>query len=309
MLGSAHDLDDVLQETRLRAWRAKETLDDPSRLRAWLYRIATNVCLDELRSRPRRPLPSSVVASADPLSPMAAPNREMAWLEPLPETWLVGVADEPGSAYELREGIALAFVAVLQQLSPSQRAALLLRDVLGFSADEAARALEISTSAANSALFRARTVVEDALGGRERVAARAHAVDEELLAAYVGAYESADIEAFVKLLHDDVKTTMPPSPTWIDGLDANARFHRAMFDAHPMRAFRLVAMRANGRPAFAFYRSAAPGEPHVLRAIHLLETRRGKVARIDHFMAPEVLALFAASAGVLQTPPETVARR
>src|SRR5215475_13294157 len=165
MLGSSHDSDDMVQETLLRAWRARDSLADPARVKPWLYRIATNACLDELARRSRRGLVSDVVPPVRGDSyPPAPPPEDAAWLEPMPDRWLTGAAADPEARYTLRESVALAFVAALQVLVPAQRATLLLRDVVGLRAEEAAEALDQSVSAANSALHRARAAVEDKVG-------------------------------------------------------------------------------------------------------------------------------------------------
>ena len=298
MLGSAHDADDVVQEALLRAWRAKESLSDPAMLRPWVYRIATNVCLDELKRRPRRALASDAHApAADPRAPFAPPLDEAVWLEPMPDAWLGGGAGDgpdatsPAARYTVKESVALAFVAALQALSPSQRATLLLRDVLGFSAEETAEALGIGVGAANSALHRARTAVEEKIVGPPRTTD----VDEEALARYVRAWDTSDIDAFVALLRDDVQTTMPPTPTWLLGRAANEAFFRQMFEKrgqHGGEAPVLVRIGANGQPAFAVYRPDAPGEPSTLHAIQVLEIRGSLVARIDHFMTSGVFPMF-----------------
>src|SRR5687768_33377 len=156
MLGSSHDGDDVVQETMLRAWRSRDSLKDPALLRAWLYRIATNTCLDELKRRPRRALASDLYPpAADLRGPIAPPLEEPVWLEPMPDSWLAAVEPaDPGARYTLKERVALAFVAALQCRTPLQRATLLLRDVVGLSAEETAESLTVTTSGANSALFR-----------------------------------------------------------------------------------------------------------------------------------------------------------
>jgi len=196
MLGSSHDGDDVVQDVLLRAWRARSTLEEPAMLRPWLYRIATNACLDELRRRPRRALASEMhPAASDPRAPLAASIDEPVWLEPMPNTWLTA-ADDPGplASYALKESVALAFVAALQVLSPVQRATLLLRDVVGLSAEETAAALEVGVAAANSALFRARTAVSEKLGARDPSEfAAAAEVNEALLARYLRAWEERDV--------------------------------------------------------------------------------------------------------------------
>jgi RNA polymerase sigma-70 factor (ECF subfamily) len=295
MLGSSHDGEDIVQETLLRAWRAWDTLSDPAMLRPWLYRIATNACLDELKSRPRRVLAHEAYPpTADPRAPIAARIEEPVWLEPMPDTWLQG-ADErdPAARYALKESVALAFVASLQMLSAVQRATLLLRDVVGLSAEETADALGISVSAANSALFRARTTVEEKLGARvSESGPRDEPIDEALLARYVAAFEEANMDSLVALLHEDVKTTMPPSPTWIAGRAANEAFYRHMFGATKPGTLRHLRISANGQPAFAFYRPSTPCGRHALHAIQLVTIRDGKVWSIDHFMISALFGLF-----------------
>lgn len=296
MLGSSHDSDEVVQETMLRAWRARSSLDDAARVRPWLFRIATNVCLDELRTRPRRVLACDAYAPVDDAKPPFPRNEEPVWLEPMPDTWLGGAADTSGAEaqYAIKESVALAFVAALQFLTPPQRAVLLLRDVVGLTAEETATALDIGLGAANSALFRARASLEEKLGGRGRAAVEDRSqVDEALLARYVRAFEAADIEGVVALFHESVRTTMPPSPVWVAGRDANAAFYRRMFGAIAPGQFRHLVVGANGRPALAFYRPPAPGERHVLAAIQLVTTGDGAIATVDHFMQPELFDVFA----------------
>jgi RNA polymerase sigma-70 factor (ECF subfamily) len=287
MLGSAHDSDDMVQETLLRAWRAKGTLEDPSRLKPWLYRIATNACLDELRSRPRRVLASDAYPAADPEASLGAAIDEPIWLEPLPDAWLDGCADEE-ARYTLKESVALAFVAALQVLTPAQRATLLLRDVVGLSAEETAEALSISVPAANSALFRARATVDEKLVGRP---APAGELDAALLARYIRAWEANDMDALVALLHEEVTTTMPPRPTWLFGRAASAVFFKRMTPRWDT-PLRIVQTRANGRQALAYYRRDPEGGPYTVHAISVLEAKDGKVVRIDHFMTKEAFAVF-----------------
>ena len=289
MLGSSHDTDDVLQETAVRAWRAQASLGDPASVRAWLYRIATNVCFDELAQRKRRHLPQDVAPAISEPNLAVAPAQYDAWVEPCPGAWFTEVTQDPSARYELQEGVALAFVAALQQLTPVQRATLLLRDVVGLSAEETSRALSLQLEAANSALFRARTAVDSKLAGNS-VTHRgiSSAGIEDVLARYLAAWNQLDVEAFVALLHDEVQTTMPPSPTWIAGRSHNIAFYRPMFAAQRPGSFLAVATRANAHAAFAFYRALASGEPHRLRAIQLIELEGNAVRRIDHFMLPEL---------------------
>lgn len=306
MLGSSHDSEDMVQETMLRAWRAKETLSDPAMLRPWLYRIATNVCLDELARRPKRALAlEGHPAAADPAAPLDPPITEPVWIEPMPDRWIdADAGPDPGARYASREGVALAFVAALQVLTPIQRATLLLRDVVGLTAEETAQALDVSVGAANSALFRARETIEAKLGGREaaaaaRAAEAREAVDQALLARYVRAFEEANVGALVDLLHAEVQTRMPPRPTWIAGRDDNLRFYHHMFATTQatLGRPRMLPTRANGLPAFGYYRRAVPGGPLLLHAVHVVTLAGGLVTGIDHFMLPSVFSLF-------ELPPE-----
>ena len=288
MLGSSHDGDDVMQEVLLRAWRAQSSLDDASRLKPWLYRIATNACLDELEKRPRRALAFGE-PSEDLRRPYPAPVDEPIWLEPIPDAWLERAEVDPASRYTLKESVALAFVGALQHLAARERATLLLRDVLGFSAEETAAALGLSVAAANSALHRARVAVEEKLAGGRAV--ERGEVDDATLAKYVRAWESADLEALVALLRHDVETTMPPIPAWVRGFEANARFYRDMIPTMTS-PLRVVPTRANGGPALAFYRATGPNDEYVLTAIQAIVLEGGGVKRIDHFLTREVFVAF-----------------
>ncbi|HKP63831.1 MAG TPA: RNA polymerase subunit sigma-70 [Polyangiales bacterium] len=294
MLGSSHDGDDVLQETLLRAWRAKDSLADEALLKPWLYRIATNVCIDELKRRPPRLLAVDAYPPSEDARPPFPRIEEPVWLEPMPNSWLEGADQrDPQARYALKESVALAFVAALQCLSPMQRATLLLRDVVGLSADETANALDASVDAANSALFRARNAIDKKLGGSDPADIAAHAqVDARLLEQYVRAFEDADLDALVALFHDDMRTTMPPAPTWVLGRAANERFYRAMFGNLVPGQFRHLHIGANGQIALAFYRPAARGAPLTLSAIQLVVTRESKILAVDHFMLTEVFGLF-----------------
>jgi RNA polymerase sigma-70 factor (ECF subfamily) len=297
MLGSSHDSDDVVQETMLRAWRARETLEDPARLKPWLYRIATNVCLDELERRPRRVLASELRPAADPSAGAADPLDEATWLEPMPDAWLGGAGAgalreaDPATRYTLRESVALAFVAAIQTLTPAQRATLLLRDVIGMSADEAAAALGQSVSATNSTLHRARAAIDERVAPRDPASFAETPADAAALAAYVRAIAECDIDAMLALLHDDIHTTMPPSPTWIAGRAANEVFYRNMYARWQRGDAAVVPVRANGQPGFVFHRGGQA------RAIEVVELRDGRILRMHHFMQPALLPVFGISAG------------
>ncbi len=290
MLGSTHDSDDVLQETLVRAWRARESLESPQAVRPWLYRIATNACLDELKGRKQRPMPVDVVPPAsDPTAPPVPASPEATWLEPCPDAWMAGVARDPGAAYEVKESVALAFVAAIQCLSAQQRAVLLLRDVLGMPAEETADALGMSVSAANSTLHRARTALRERVGGDESSVAldATSEYDEELLRRYLRAWQTLDLAAFVSLLHDDIVASMPPSPTWLRGKAAVAAFAETRpFAILGSRGHRVLPASANGQPALVFY---VAGELH---ALHVVRFEQGRVSELHHFCDPRSFEVF-----------------
>jgi RNA polymerase sigma-70 factor (TIGR02960 family) len=253
ILGSLQDAEDALQETLLAAWRGLEGFERRASLRAWLYRIATNRCLNALRDRRRRAqeMPSMV----EPPEPTR--RVEPVWLEPYPDVLLEGLADTapgPDARYETIESIGLAFLAALQHLPPRQRAALVLRDVLGFRTAEVAEILDSSEASVKGALQRARATLDERLGpgGRERAPAPRSARERELVGRFAAAVERGDTEAVVSLLTDDAWLTMPPEPYEYQGGEAIARFLR---DREVRRGaqLRLVPTRANGQPAFGCY--------------------------------------------------------
>jgi len=293
MLGSSHDSDDMVQETFVRAFRAQHTLNDAATARAWLHRIATNVCIDELTKRPRRARGPELGPPADPDAPLAAGTPDAEWLEPAPSAWLSGETPEgasPAAQYTMKESVALAFVAALQVLTPAQRAVLLLRDVVGLSAAETAEALACSVASANSTLHRARVALEDRVGPRAGWSPEEGAVDRALLERYVRAWEKRDLDAIIALLHDDVTLSMPPSPTWIAGRADVARF----FTNKVTHAFRASLVDANGRTGAAFYRLGDNGEGTFF-ALQVLEVKDGRIRVIDHFMTASAHVAFFAS--------------
>ena len=241
MLGSFHEAEDLVQETYLRAWRRRESFQGGPLMRAWLYRIATNACLDALRQSKRR------VASMHSFA-------EVPWLEPYPDHLLDDVApteEQPDVKVVAKERIELSYLAVIQLLPPRQRAVLILRDVLDWSASETASALEMSVAAANSALQRARATLEERLPAREGVAAAASVDERELLEQLVAAHERADVAAAVALMRDDVRVTMPPNPWVFEGLDVvRPLLERGLPGPGE---WRLVLTRANRMPAAASY--------------------------------------------------------
>jgi RNA polymerase sigma-70 factor (ECF subfamily) len=298
MLGSSHDSDDMVQETFVRALRAQHTLEDPATARAWLHRIATNVCIDELAKRPRRARGPELGQPADPDAPPAAATSDAEWLEPAPSAWLSAVTPEGGSPaaqYTLKESVALAFVAALQVLTAPQRAVLLLRDVVGLSAAETAEALACSVSSANSTLHRARVALEERVGPRASWSPEAGTVDHALLERYVRAWEKGDLDAIIAILHDDVTLSMPPSPTWISGRANVARFFiNRTLQAVRERRFRSVLLDANGSTSAGFYRREDDGKL-VFFALQVLEAKDGRIRAIDHFMSASAHAAFFAS--------------
>jgi RNA polymerase sigma-70 factor (ECF subfamily) len=253
ILGSVQDAEDAVQEALLAAWRGLPGFEERASLRAWLYRIATNRCLNVLRDRGRRP--QEVPSMAEP--PRPTRRVEPTWIEPYPDVLLEGLADTapgPEARYETREAVGLAFVAALQHLPPRQRAALVLRDVLGFRAAEVADMLDSSEASVKGALQRARAMLEQRLpaGGRERAPLPRSARERELVGLIAAAVEHGDIEAALSLLTDDARLTMPPQPLEFQGREAIAAFlyHRAELRGTPLR---VVPTRANTQPAFGCY--------------------------------------------------------
>lgn len=295
MLGSSHDSDDMVQETFVRAFRAWHMLEDVATARAWLHRIATNVCIDELAKRPRRARGPELRPPANPDEPPAARTPDAEWLEPAPSAWLSTAGAEagsPASLYTIKESVALAFVAALQVLTPSQRAVLLLRDVVGLSAAETAEALACSVSSANSTLHRARVALEERVGPRAGWSPDAGAVDRALLERYMRAWDNGDLDAIIALLHDDVTLSMPPSPTWIAGRADVARFFTCWVSkAAREHRFRTTLVDANGRPGAGFYRVGDDGQVPFF-ALQVLEARDGRIQVVDHFTAASAHAAF-----------------
>ena len=298
ILGSVQDAEDLLQETLLAAWRGLERFDGRASLRSWLYRIATNRCLNALRDRGRRP------REVEPIAEPPEPTRrgEPIWLQPYPDALLDTVADTspgPEARYELREAVSLAFVAALQHLPPRQRAVLVLRDVLGLRAVEVADMLETSEAAVKGALQRARAALERRLSGgdRERAPLPRSPRERELVGRFADAVESGDVDGVVSLLTDDAWLTMPPQPFEYQGHAAIAGFlhDRAALRGAPLR---LVPTRANGQPAFGCYLPDAHGaiaRPYGLMVLTLDGDRISAItwfgdSRVfSHFRLPRTL--------------------
>jgi RNA polymerase sigma-70 factor, ECF subfamily len=278
MLGSVTDAEDAVQETMLRAWRSVDRFEARSSLRTWLYRIATNVCLDLLsdRSRRHRPLEDGPAGTVD--HPLVERPRTH-WLEPVPDARALPAAADPSELATLRESIRLAFVAALQHLPPRQRAALLLADVLGWSAVEIADGLDTTPEAVNSALQRARAT----LAARRGPATAEALPDAEaaLLDRYVDAFERYDVEALTALLHEDATLSMPPFTLWLRGPEAIAAW--LLGRGAGCRGSRLVRTAANGLPAFGQYR-LTPDDRHVPWSLTVLECRGPRIAAWNAFL-------------------------
>jgi RNA polymerase sigma-70 factor (ECF subfamily) len=267
MLGSFDEAEDLVQDTLLRAWRRRDSLRDDAGLRAWLYKIATNACLDAIKASKRR-------------APRTDSFAEVPWLQPYPDRLLDEVAppeEEPGAVLIARETIELTYLAVLQLLPPRQRAALILRDVLEWSAGETAEALEMSVAAANSALQRARATLQE----RREPAADLGDADQELLQRLVAAHEQADVEAAVALMREDVRVTMPPHPWLYDGLDAV----RPLLETGLTEPgeWRVTLTRANRMPAFACYLRPRGEAEFTAFKLDVVRLRDGAIAEITTF--------------------------
>ncbi len=287
MLGSYHDAEDVLQETLLRAWRGLESFQGRSALRPWLYRIATNACLDAIASRRRRALPNGTHPAGEAGESLPAPITEPLWIEPLPDNLIdLRPAVNPEAHYDARESVTLAFLATLQTLPGRQRAALILRDVLDWKASEVADLLETSVPAVNSALRRARVSMKGY--SADRKSSGAEPADSEqtaaLLSRYVEAWQAADAAGLVALLREDALITMPPLPLWYHGRAAIRWFFETQLFAGDARArFRLVSTRANGSPAFATYQRGDTGE-YRLGALQVLTIKDDQITAIHDFL-------------------------
>jgi len=284
MLGSVQDAEDVLQETLLAAWQGFGGFEGRASLRTWLYRIATNRCLNARRSASRRLAKEWDVPNVDPPQPTRL--GEVVWLEPFPDALLEGVIDTPlgpEARYELTESISVAFVTALQVLPPRQLAVLVLRDVLGFHANEVAEMLDSTVESVKSALKRARASLQyrrSTADDREPPPAFGSPPEDAILARFVRAWESADLEALVALLTDDVFISMPPMPFEYEGRGVVARFCASIFDAG--RRFDLVPTRANCQPAFGAYLRAANGISHGI-GLYVLTLTGDRICALTRF--------------------------
>lgn len=296
MLGSLLDAEDAVQETLLKAWRKLDTYQARASLRAWLYKIATNTCLDGLKAGRRRALPEELYPEAEPGAEAPPPVTEPIWIEPFPDACLAPPLHSPEARYEAREAVTLAFVAAMQTLPPRQRAVLILRDVLGWGAGEVADLLEVSRSAVHSALYRARAALQRSHHGQDLAGLRATVEDtgnEKLLERYVRAWETADVDGLVALLKEDASFSMPPLPSWCRGRAAIRAFVlRHILDGDAAWRWKLLSTRASGQPAFGWYRWDAGNNSHTAFAIQVLDIEGGQVAAITTFGFPMLFPFF-----------------
>ena len=290
MLGSLQDSEDALQDTLLAAWQGLGRFEERASIRTWLYRIATNRCLNTLRSASRRPRTAWPVPDVEPIEPSRL--GEVVWLEPYPDALLEGLPGQPPGPevrYETSEAISLAFVTALQLLPPRQRAVLVLRDVLGFRSAEVAETLQTTVESVTSALKRARTTLTRAdVPAPEPPPAPNSPAEADIVARLTRAYETGDVDGLVALLTDDVVVAMPPLPLEYQGLDLARRFHASVVFRQG-RTYRLVPTRANGQPAFgAYIRDVAGGPSHALGllAFTLAGDRISAITRFDTAVLP-----------------------
>ena len=289
MLGSVHDAEDAVQEALLRAWRGLERFEGRSSLRSWLYKIATNTCLDAIARRPKRVLPVDYGPASDPHEGPGEPLVESVWVEPYADE-LLGVEDgfaAPEARYERRESVELAFIAALQHLPANQRAVLILREVLGYSARETAETLDTTTASVNSALQRARATVGERLPEQSQQATLRSLGDDgvrDVVTRYVDAWDEADIDAIVAMLTDDASFSMPPLRTWFRGRDEIAVF-LAGWPLSGLWRWRHIEVRANGQPALAFYAWDPGRERYLPFALNVLTLRGDRISDVTAFIA------------------------
>ena len=280
MLGSTFEAEDAVQETLLRAWRSYEGFEGRSALRSWLYRIATNVCLDMLNGRQRRARPMDLGPARSADTPLPEPLPEVTWLEPIPDARVVPGSADPAEVAELRESVRLAFIAALQHLPPQQRVVLILREVLKWKASEVAELLDTSVASVNSALQRARAAVAERANDDGAI----EPLDDEqkqLLSRYVEAFERYDMDALTSVLHEDAVWNMPPYDLWLQAHEDIVKW--CLGQGIGCKGSRLIPTTANGMPAFGHYKPAEDGslEPWSLQ---VLEMSGGRITGITFFL-------------------------
>src|SRR3954469_20110129 len=288
MLGSVHDAEDALQDATLRAWRGLARFEGRSSLRSWLYTIATNACLNAIAKRPKRVLPIDYGPASDPHTPPGEPVVESVWIEPYPDEML-GIEDgyaAPDARYEQREAVELAFIAALQYLPPNQRAVLILREVLGFSAKEVADALDTSAASVNSALQRARAAVEERVPEQSQQETLRQIGDDEIneiVARYVDAWERDDVEAFTAMLAEDASFAMPPLATWYSTREGIAGWAERS-SMNGLWGWKGIVTRANGQVAIGFYSWDKEQQAALPFALNVLTFRGREVSEVVAFI-------------------------
>jgi RNA polymerase sigma-70 factor (ECF subfamily) len=287
MLGSVHEAEDAVQDTMLRAWRALATFEDRAGLRPWLYRIATNVCLDMLKGRSRRALPMDVAPVGTSEGRLGDRRPEVTWIQPAPDSMILPPDADPAQYVVARESVRLALIAALQHLAPRQRAVLILRDVLRWRAAEVAVLLDSSADAVNSTLRRARAALPDI--DRDSAPSQPSEDDRALLAAYIDAFERQDVDALVGLLRDDAIVEMPPFDLWLRGTEDIRQW---LIAVNALADHLLTPVSANGSPAVAVYTPETPGGPPTAFAIHVLDVVDGRISAIRSFIDPSLFELF-----------------
>ena len=296
LLGSVHDAEDALQETLLRAWKALKRFEGRSSLRSWLYTIATNTSLSAIEKRPKRVLPIDYGPAADPHGGPREPLVESVWVEPYPDEPLAiedGYA-APEARYEQRESVELAFIAALQLLPANQRAALILREVLGFSAKECAATLDTTTASVNSALQRARKTVEDRLPEQSQQETRRQLGDEgmrEVVDNYVDAWQSGDVDSVVAMLTEDACFSMPPMSTWFGGPEGGHEELRTFLSEYPLNGewkWKPIYVQANGQPALAYYSWDDATGAYIPFALNVLTVRGDKISHVTAFITRSI---------------------
>ncbi len=302
MLGSVHDAEDAMQDALLRAWRGLPRFDGRSSVRSWLYRIVTNTCLDLIGKRPKRVLPIDHAPPSDAHDGPGPPLLESIWIEPYPDEQL-GLMDgraAPEARYEQRESVELAFVAALQHLPARQRAVLILREVLGYSANEVADTLETTAPAVNSALQRARKTIDDTLPERSQQETLRTLGDDrvrEMVEGYMDAWERGDVEAVTSMLAEDATITMPPMETWFRGEGVEIfleewAFSGRAYNAEGRRRVRVLPAHANGQPAIGTYSWDDERGAHLPTVLQVLTFEGDRIQEITGFVDPSVFARF-----------------
>jgi RNA polymerase sigma-70 factor (ECF subfamily) len=290
MLGSLQEAEEIVQDSLLRAWQRLDQRRTLSSTRAWVYKIATNACLDVLKVRRRRALPHLLGPAASPAAGFGPPLPEGVWIEPAPDA-LFDAVDEaapgPDQRVSLRESVGLAFIAALQRLSPKQRAALLLVDVLGWTPEDTASLLDTSVASVNSLLQRARKNLEPRAGDD----GASGPADDALLRRYITTWESGDLDAFAALLAEDARLVMPPQPEWYAGRAAICQFLAHLMATRPQR-YKLVPVAANRQATVAVYTAPPTGGEFRSSALHVIAMRDDRITQMTRFAAPHLFPRF-----------------